>query len=193
MLGDSANLLQAIDIGASDLQNIQNQINDFIEQDVNKANKLIQEIADVNRQITAHEVPGQNNPNELYDKRNSLLRDLAQLVDITVMDHGGGDLLVTTRSGYTLVDGIEYYKLSLEGPQTITNLTTDSNFDGQIYFTGSDDYEYTLQVVTPGTVGSSSSDPNVARLKISIDGGNTWLTDENGNYITIPALIIIHV
>ena len=181
LLGDSFNLLQSIDIGATDLQNIQTQINDFIEQDVNKANKLIQEIAEVNRQITAHEVPGKNNPNELYDKRNSLLRDLAQLMDITVMDHGGGDLLVTTRSGYTLVDGIETYKLALEGPQSITILTPSSNFDGQIYFSGSDEFEYTLQVVSSGPVGT-------AKLKISIDGGKTWLTDENGNYITIPAL-----
>lgn len=188
LLGDSFNLLQSIDIGATDLQNIQTQINDFIDQDVNKANKLIQEIAEVNRQITAHEVPGKNNPNELYDKRNSLLRDLAQLMDIKVMDHGGGDLLVTTRSGYTLVDGIETYKLALEGPQSITTLTPSSNFDGQIYFSGSDEFEYTLQVVQGGNVASNESDPNVARLKISIDGGKTWLTGENGNYITIPAL-----
>lgn len=188
LLGDSENLLQAIDIGATDLKNLQNQINDFIEQDIEKANKLIQEIAETNRQITASYNPGQNNPNELYDKRNSLIRELAQLLDVTVMDHGGGDLLITTKAGHTLVDGIEYYRLSLEEPQSTKTLSTNSNFDGEVYFTGADDYEYTLQVDTAGTVGASTSDPNVAYFKISIDGGKTWLTDENGNLIKIPAL-----
>ncbi len=188
LIGDTSNLLQAINLGATDLQNLQTQVNDFIQQDVNKANKLIEEIADINRQITAHEIPGKNNPNELYDKRNTLLRELAQLMDIQVMDHGAGDLLVTTKSGYTLVDGIEHYRISLEGPQTITTLNANSNFDGQIYFTGSDDYEYTLQVIQAGDVASNASTPGVALMRVSIDGGKTWLTDENGNELHIPAL-----
>ncbi len=188
LLGNAENLIQAIDVSSTDLQNLQMQINDFIEQDVEKANKLIKEIAELNRQITARYHPGQNNPNELYDKRNSLIRDLSQLLDVTVIDHGGGDLLITTKSGYTLVDGIEYYRLALEGPQTITLLTPESTFDGQIYFSGSDEYEYTLEAIKSGSVvGSSASDANAAKFKISIDGGKSWLTDENGNLITIPA------
>ncbi len=188
ILGDTYNLIQAINIASTDLERMQSQINDFIQQDVDQANKLIQEIAEVNRQITAHEVPGKNNPNELYDKRNKLMRELAKLMDINVVDHGGGDLLISTRSGYTLVDGVEHYRLSLEGPQSSQSLVPTSSFDGQVYFTGSDEYEYTLQVDTAGTVGTSTSTPGVARLKISIDGGKTWLKDSSGNYITIPAL-----
>jgi flagellar hook-associated protein 1 FlgK len=188
LLGDTNNLIQAVNIVATDLDRVQIQINDSIQQDVNQANKLIQEIADVNRQITAHEIPGKNIPNELYDKRNKLMRDLAQLMDINVIDHGRGDLLITTRSGYTLVDGVEYYRIAFEGPQSFTTLTPSSDFDGQIYFSGSDEYEYTFEVVTEGYVRSDPSASDVARLKISIDGGQSWLTDENGNYITIPAL-----
>lgn len=188
LLGDSYNLTQAIQLAASDLQNLQIQVNDFIEQEVTKANKLIREIAEINRQITAHEVPGQNNPNELYDQRNKLIRELAQIMDVTVMDNGGGNLLVTTKAGHTLVDGVETYKIALEEPQSFSYLTPTSNFDGQIYFSGSDEYEYTFEVVQGGVVGSNPSDPNIALLKISIDGGNSWLTDETGNIITIPAM-----
>ncbi len=183
LLGDTHNLLQTINIASSDLSRLQLQVNDFIKQDVDKANKLIQEISDINRQITAHEIPGKNIPNELYDQRNKLMRELAQLMDINVIDHGGGDLLITTRAGHTLVDGVEHYKIAFEEPQTFTSLTANSNFDGQIYFDGSDDYEYTFEVVQAGGVDGSSP----AKLKISIDGGRTWLTDEDGNPITIEA------
>ncbi len=183
LLGDTQNLLQTINIASSDLGRLQLQVNDFIKQDVDKANKLIDQIAEINREITAHEIPGQNIPNELYDQRNKLMRELAQLMDINVIDHGGGDLLITTRAGHTLVDGVEHYKIAFEEPQTFTTLTANSNFDGQIYFDGSDDYEYTFEVVQAGSVDGITP----AKLKISIDGGRTWLTDEDGNLITIEA------
>ena len=189
LLGSTQNLLQTINIASTDLRRLQTQVNDFIQQDVDKANKLIEEISDINRQIIAHEIPGKNIPNELYDKRNKLMRELAQLMDINVMDHGGGNLLITTRAGHTLVDGVEHYRIAFESPQTFTTLSANSNFDGQIYFDGSDDYEYTFEVVQAGPVtDSKNSSPPPAELKISIDGGKTWLKDEDGNLITIPAL-----
>ena len=183
LIGEAKNLINIIHTANNDLVNFQLKMDDFIQQDVEEVNSLIKQIATINRRITADYIPGKNNPNQLFDERNRLLRKLAEKIDINVIDNGGGDLIVTTKSGFTLVDGIETYEIKFEGPQAFANLTVDSNFDGTIKFSGSAPYEYTLQVVQAGDVGGAIP----ALLKISIDGGRTWLRDENGNLITIEA------
>lgn len=183
LLGKTQNMLNAIQITDTDMDNLQTQVEDFIQQDVDDVNSLIKQLADLNVKITEHTIEGQNNPNELLDQRNSLLRDLAEKIDINVIDNGLGDMIVTTRGGHTLVDGGEYFKIAFEGPQSFKALTPSSTFDGDIDFSGSSSYEYTFEVVSGGSVGGASP----ATLKISIDGGRTWRKDSTGNLITVEA------
>ncbi len=183
LIGQTQNLVNMIHTTYNDIVNFQLKMNDFIQQDVDEVNYLINQIATINGRIIADYVPGQNNPNQLFDERNRLLRQLAEKIDIKTIDNGGGNLIVTTKSGFTLVDGIETFEIKFEGPQKFTNLTLGSNFDGEIKFSGSSSYEYTLEVEQAGDVGGATP----ALLKISIDGGRTWLRDDNGNLITIQA------
>jgi flagellar hook-associated protein 1 FlgK len=178
LLGDTQNLLSAIHTADTDLANFQVQMNDFITQDVEMANRIMSEIADVNKQIQAHHVEGKNNANALFDRRAGLVRDLAEIIDVDTIDNGSGDFLVLTKAGHTLVDGTETFELAFEGPSSSKELLPSSTFDGDVHFYGTDDYEYTIEFVTGGQVSNAGS---AAQFRVSLDGGKTWLKDDDGN------------
>jgi flagellar hook-associated protein 1 len=180
LLQDALTLSEAISSSYSDLENVQNRLNQSIKQEVEEINRLIGRIADLNKQITVHEVPGQNNANKLRDERDLMVRQLAEMIDIRYIDNGLGNVTILTSSGMTLVDGTNpgnSFRLSVDGLRVFKDLSAGSAFDGQIYFEGRSDYEYLIEVVTAGDVGAG------AQFKVSVDGGKTWLADANGNEV----------
>ncbi len=173
LLGQAQNLVSAIGFAATEVGQIQGQMNALIAKDVQDINTLITQIAEVNAQIIRHEEPGQNNPNELYDRRDQLTRELAERIDIEVIDNGGGRRTILTRAGHTLVDGVDAFELRFESAKTFKDLV-NSGSDVDVLFQGSSSKEYTLEVVTGGAIGD-------AEFRISTDGGSTYLKDANGN------------
>ncbi|MFW5722328.1 MAG: flagellar hook-associated protein FlgK [Desulfohalobiaceae bacterium] len=173
LLGQAQNLVSAIGSAATEVGQIQGQMNALIAKDVQDINTLITQIAEVNAQIIRHEEPGQNNPNELYDRRDQLTRELAERIDIEVIDNGGGRRTILTRAGHTLVDGVDAFELRFESAKTFKDLV-NSGSDVDVLFQGSSSKEYTLEVVTGGAIGD-------AEFRISTDGGSTYLKDANGN------------
>jgi flagellar hook-associated protein 1 FlgK len=114
---------------------------------------------------------------------------MASLVDINVIDNGGSNLTINLTSGQTVVDGITNFSFAYEQGKTVRQLSASSisaGSDAQCYYSGSDSSEYTIQVVTPGTVTSNGSATG-ATFKVSLDGGETWLTDDSGNVLTYDA------
>ena len=184
LLGDTQNLLNAMHTVADDLQNLQAQMNEFIAQEVGNANALMDEIASLNGQIASHDVPGQNNANALIDRRATLVRELSGILDLDVIDNGGGDFVIMTTAGHTLVDGVNSFDLAFEGTKTFTDLSYGSNFDGEIYFEGQDEFEYTIEVLQGGAVSNGSGG---ATFRVSLDGGQTWLKDDDGNEMVFNA------
>ena len=184
LLGQTQNLLNTIHIADQDMTRLQRQMDDFIRQDVSEVNDILGQIADLNVKITANTLEGQNNPNKLLDDRNRLIRELSTKMDTKVIDNGLGDLIVTTKAGHTLVDGPERYRIAQEGPQAYQSLTAGSSFDGEICFEGGSEYEYTFEVTSGGSVGGAGA----AELRVSIDGGQTWLKQDDGSELTIQAM-----
>ena len=78
-----------------DLQNQQTQIDDQLGAAVGRANELLSQIADLNQSISAAEGGGRP-ANPLRDARDTALTQLAEMMDITVIDRGlgGVDVLV---------------------------------------------------------------------------------------------------
>lgn len=177
VIEDAQNLVALLKETDANLLQMQEQTNDFIASDVNKINGLAKDIASLNKQISQHMVEGENNPNALYDERDRKVRELAEIIDIKVVDNGGSEFKVFTHAGQTVVDGLVTFEFKVENAKSIPDLTINSTFDGQVYFEGQDDFEYTLEVVSAGQV----SNGNAAQFKASLDGGKTWLTDEDGN------------
>lgn len=167
----------------STLRALQDQINVQIKQDVATANTLMQEIAQLNKEIAANYQAGRNNPNELMDKRDAKVRELATIIDVDVEDRGPGHYVVNMKNGTTLVQDSVAFKLEVKGANAENNLTSSSPYKvknsagnwNTVHFSGSDNYEYTVEMVTAGNVGGG------AQFKVSIDGGNSWLTNDDGS------------
>lgn len=160
------------------LRNLEDQLNKLIKEDVDSANRLLQEIAALNREIKANYLQGRNNPNQLMDERDMRVRELAEIIDIDVEDRGAGaDYIVSMKNGYTLVQHDVAFELAFQGPSVDKNLVTDSPYrvtNGTAHFSGSDSHEYTVEMLSDGSIGSN------AQFRVSIDGGRSWLTDDNG-------------
>ncbi len=175
LLGNSETLVRTVNQTVSNLKDIQGQMDNYISQDVDRVNEIIDEIAKINKQINIHEVEGQINANALRDERDKLVRELGEKMDIKYVDNGMGDVTVLTKAGHTLVDGQDTFRLAFEGPQSFADLQPSSGFNDKIYFQGSSSNEYKVEIDTGGAADGT------AQFKISADGGRTWLKDENGN------------
>jgi|GEM_PF-184414 len=183
LLSDAETLATYIREQSASLTYMQNQMDGLISTDVNRANQLMQDIANLNNQINQHSAPGQNNPNALLDQRDLKVRQLAEIIDIEITDRGEGHYTVTTKSGLTLVEEGTHYELEFYGPKVndYRSRSPQSTYTGEVHFEGADQHEYTIEVVKGGTVGDYSATPPVpgsAQFKVSLDSGATWLCDD---------------
>lgn len=137
-----------------------------IKADVLKVNSILEEIASLNRLIKTN----QGNNFTLLDKRDSLTRELSEYIDVSIVNSSDDTYTLTTKAGYTLVSGDSAYSLELRSNVVSATLSTDSSYTGTVQFTGSSTYEYTIEVVQGGAIGT-------AQIRISIDGGKTWITN----------------
>ncbi len=167
---------------------MQDRVELLIDETVKTANQLMEDIAELNRQINIHHIEGSNTPNSLYDKRDLLVRSLGETIDINYIDNGRGEVTITTLAGQVLVDGQDHFLLEYSAGETTKDLYHSSTFDGELYYEGNDTYEYTLEFVDPANLGNEgaalgmvSNGSAAAQFRVSLDGGNTWLTDENGD------------
>lgn len=184
MLEDMDTLLSTYRSMADSLDDQEAQINQAISEDVDTLNDLAADIADINRQINQYQIDGRSIPNSLYDLRDSKVEAVASLVDVNVVDNGKGDYTVYTKSGQTIVDGTVAFEFKFEQGKTVRQLSSASitaGSDVQCYYDGADSNEYTVQVLSGGTVGSG------ATFRVSLDGGKSWLTDEDGNTAVFQA------
>lgn len=174
MMSTTQTLTETIQAAHTSLMQQIDRANSMVAEQVDRANVLTKAIAELNIQINSHYVAGHNNPNSLLDERDNLVRELGTLIDVDVIDHGGGNYMVNTKSGCNLVDGGVPFELRYSGPNSYYTRELGSTFDGSVEFHGEDGYEYTMEIVTGGTVGGG------AQFKLSLDGGRTWVTDDDG-------------
>lgn len=184
VINDAATLISTLKQVDTDLSLMQQRINSTVQAQVDEANRLMEEISDLNKEIQVHNIEGRNNANILFDERGRKIRDLGKLMDIKTIDNGGGNFTILTKAGHTLVDGASHFSLDYDSPAKTPDLRTDSTFSGDIYYSGNDDFEYTIEFVKSNansTVsGLVTSGADSAQFRVSMDGGVTWLVDEKG-------------
>ena len=176
LLSNADNLSTMFGSTAAGLKAVQDEMDVSIDQSVKRVNVLARGIADLNRQITTNTVDGVSNPNALLDQRDQMVRELASLVDVETVDNGKGNFTVQLSTGQPLVQGQNVNELKVMGPRAENNLQVGSAYKGNIEFQGTDSHEYTVEVVNGGSVG----DTPPPSFRVSLDGGKTWLRDENG-------------
>lgn len=180
LLSSADKLCDMLSSSASSVKAIQSQMDVSINQSVDRINELSKSIAQINQQITVTTIDGVSNPNALLDQRDQMVRELSTLVDVATEDHGTGNFSVKLSTGQPLVDGQNTFDLKVLPANAENNLTVGSSYTGNVHFDGSDSHEYTLEMLSGGTAGASGASGNPS-FRVSLDGGKTWLRDENGN------------
>ena len=194
MLSEADTLAGLIRSTEQSIRFIQAEMDTAIRMDVDRANELIRAIYDLGIQIKSHTQKGVNNPNELMDKRDQLTRQLSEIIDVSVYDRDG-EYYLRTKSGLPLVDDVTgYFSLEVQGPKSEVHLaqlagnpTQLSAYTGKVNFSGTDAYEYTLEIVYSGSGSAGGTPP--PQFRVSLDGGKTWLKNDDGSDLLyeIPA------
>lgn len=97
-------VVNAINHGVQQLKDMAADINSVIDIKIAKINQITSEIYSLNRQICNIEVGGIDHANDLRDRRDLLVDQLATMVNVTVNEDKYGNYSIQT-AGITLVDG----------------------------------------------------------------------------------------
>ena len=154
MLSEAKNLSHRFATIGERFEELKAQINSDLKTMTQTINSYTEGIADLNKRISADlgRVNGQKEPNDLMDKRDTLLRKLSELVDVTVIPQDSGMVTVVMNNGQSLVmDGVatkvgtqshefDPTKLDIilipegEEPQVITNRISGGKLAGALRF-----------------------------------------------------------
>jgi len=96
-------LIDGIHYHYNGLKRIQTQVDEDIQLTVSKVNELSRQIAAFNGEIQKIKAQG-DNPNDLMDRRDTLVDELSSIIDITVSRKDPDEFMVHT-SGHVLVQG----------------------------------------------------------------------------------------
>ena len=105
------------------LQKLQIDANNEIQNKVNQINSIASEIATLNKQINTIEV-NHVRANELRDKRNLLVDELSEIVDVKITE-----IPIYTTEGGTEESGIYRYIVDIAGGQNLVNSYEYSTVD----------------------------------------------------------------
>jgi len=105
---------------------------------VDEINIIIEQVAELNARITSTEIDGSNNANDLRDRRDLLLGDLSEYMDISYYEEeSSGQVMVYIMGGTPLVLGTSEYSLSYGNNVStgFTNLYWNDNSGRQLDIT----------------------------------------------------------
>ncbi len=101
----SETLLDSINTRFKGLKEIQTMINDDVKVTVGQVNGLLNNIKDLNEQIVKVEAMG-DNPNDLLDKRDLLVKELSENIEITVDNRDPNEFSIHTKGMHLIQGGI---------------------------------------------------------------------------------------
>lgn len=137
---------------AGNLQQLQKDVNEEIKLRVERINSIVSELATLNKQINVVEMTGPR-ANQLRDKRDLLLDELSEIVDIETKEYpitdpynperetGGTRFVVSIAGNQPIVDGGEYHTLecrSRADNEKINQSDADGLYD--IYWDNGNDF-----------------------------------------------------
>lgn len=137
---------------AGNLQALQKDINEEIRLRVERINSITSEIATLNKQINVVEMTG-TIANQLRDKRDLLLDELSEIVDVETNEYpitdpydptretGGTRFVVSIAGNQPIVDGNDYHKLECRS-RADNEKVNQSDADGlyDIYWDNGNDF-----------------------------------------------------
>jgi flagellar hook-associated protein 1 len=143
----------------TDLTQIDTDLTGAVTSGIETINKITHEIAQVNGQIVSMEA--NNVANDLRDKRNTLVSELNEYLDVQAFEQSDGSLTVVAARGCTLVHGNSDYELEMGG----------TNGDRVRWQNSSGSYVDITNYLTNGKLGGwlDMRDEIIAKNKLDLD------------------------
>lgn len=113
------NLVSQFNYLNGQLESMEQDINNAIDGEVSLINGLAASIHDINKQIGTSSVSTGSPPNDLLDRRDTLLQELASHIDVASYDHGHYGFDVNIGNGVPLV--------TIAGVSPLTAMPRDDN------------------------------------------------------------------
>lgn len=117
MIDEANGLSHRFSVVNGRMEELRDQVNSDVKSTVETINSYSKAIADLNKDISSAlgRANGEQQPNDLMDKRDLVLTKLSELVDITVLPQVSGMTSVVMKNGQPLVMDAQDYKLGTQG------------------------------------------------------------------------------
>ncbi|MEA1968364.1 MAG: flagellar hook-associated protein FlgK [Thermodesulfobacteriota bacterium] len=125
LLESGENLATRFNTAILDLEQLSTETTREIDATLNSINSLAREISDVNKEIISFEAS--KTANDLRDKRNSLLDELGELININSFELPNGSVSVNVANGAMLVSGVETNELSMVDKEVVWKGSSGQN------------------------------------------------------------------
>ncbi len=120
MFSQATSVSQRFNTAQSRLNDQANNINTQLRTYAQRVNEMTQAVAQLNAEIKVYEGTRNQPPNDLLDRRDEKLRELSELIDVTVVEQDARDVHVFIGNGIPLIVGEDVNKIeaspSLQDP-----------------------------------------------------------------------------
>ncbi len=160
---------------SGDLERMGSDLDGNLVGSVDEINELTRRIADLNAKISRAESAGAS-ANDFRDARDSLVKEMSELMDISTFEIGNGMIAVTVGNGNMLVNGDRNYQVSAEADPDLG----DSGFHRLVVEDGSGGTREFSSSVSSGRIGAliALRDSDIENYKDRLDELAESLIDE---------------
>lgn len=173
LLGKTSTLVNLLQSKRADMDRQVELMNTSITQETARLNKLMKQLAEINRQIIETDSAG-----SMLDSRDKIIEEMSGIVSIKSIIRENGQATVSLVGGQTLVDGASSFTVKFEGPSTENHLSRNSPFEDALFYKGKGKSQYTIECLSGGPADGSAGS---STFRVSIDGGKTWMTNSDGS------------
>lgn len=186
LINNAASMAQYFNTLSTNLRKIQEDANNEIKDAVEQINSYAQNIASLNRQINQIEA-NYGDANDLRDKRNALIDELSQIVNVSVKEQDIGNGLTDFRvaiNGQTLVSGYDYNKLYTQARTDTRNASDAAALYDVIWETGNE-----FNLYSPSLGGQLKALVDVRDgcngefEQYKVDDSGAYVLDSDGNKV----------
>lgn len=124
-------LVNAFHEYSEQLANLRDSVDGDISAAIGQINELAHQVADLNRQVMSQELGGQT-ANDLRDRRDYLIDQIAQYTDVRTIEQKGGSVSVYLGS-MSLVEGQDYLAVATDERGTIEGAETIAYWEGTTF------------------------------------------------------------